>query len=298
MSAENKDRQILALLFRNSRVSLRDIGREVDLGASAVSARINRLMASGGLIRFATRVNPAAFGFPGLAFISFQEGQIGEEASRIVQRVGTPFAQGETVAGDTFLLKAVTIADGPMLSKLRGMPSQVEVSEVELKWSPVSMLSSTDLRIIRCLLSNPRARVDEIATCASVTAKTVSHRLECLQRERVLNFRIDLDASKSSLVEGYLFIKLGDGVRKVTLERIDQTLGRGMLYTSHLRFDREMVITYCCAETVFDLGPILKQIRLLEGVLEVEVHVFSRLKFFHDWISKAIDSMVEPLLAK
>lgn len=295
MSPECKDEQILALLFCNSRASLRDIGREVDLGASAVRARINRLLESGSIIGFAARVNPAAFGFPGLVFISYEDAEISGETRRVLRLVGKPIAQGETITGTTCLLKAVTMADGTMLGKLRGMPDLTRVSEIATRWNSASRLSTTDLLIIKCLLSNPRAAVEEMAECASVSTKTVSHRLDGLLRERILTLRIDFDASKAKLVEGFVFVRMREGVPTTTLGMIDETLRKGTLCASHLRFDRDMIVTYCCAGTVFDLGPSLKRIRLLDGVQDVTAHLFYQLRFYHDWVFEEIEARTRPM---
>jgi DNA-binding Lrp family transcriptional regulator len=291
---ESKDDQILSLLFCNSRASLRAIAREVDLGATAVRARINRLIDSQGITRFTTRVNPAAFGFPGMAFFSFQESEVREETRRAMQLIGKPFAQGETIGGRTCFLKLVTMADATRLGRLEATPSLVEVHEVEMKWNSFNRLSTTDLLIVRRLLSHPHARLSEIAEYASVTPKTVSHRLESLLQEGVLAFRIEVDASKLRLVEGYVFVRLGERVPKTTLERIDETLKTGMVFALHQRFDREMVVTYYCAGSVTDVAPALKEIRSLEGVLDVREHIFSRLTFFHDWTFEAIDARTRP----
>ena len=66
-----------------------------------------------------------------------------------------------------------------------------------------------------------------------------------------------------------------------------------MLYTSHLRIDREMVVAYCCAASVFRVGPVLRQIRSLEGVLQVTAHVFSRVTFPHDWVLEEIGKRID-----
>ncbi|MDG6967586.1 MAG: winged helix-turn-helix transcriptional regulator [Nitrososphaerota archaeon] len=306
---ERKDEQILAMLYCNSRASLREIGREVDLCASAVRARINRLVESGEVLRFTTRVNPAAFGFQELVFFSYQDSQVSEETRRMLRAVGKPIAQGETIVGYTCVLKAVTMADGPMLSRLAGQSDMVRATEMGVRWNPDSRLSTTDLLIIRCLLSNPRASVDAIAEHASVSSKTVSHRLEGLLSDHVLAFRVDVDASKAGLVEGLLLIRLGEGAPKATFGSIDETLRKGMLCASHIRFDRDLVATYCCAGTVFDMGPSLKRIRLLDGVVDVTAHVFSQLSFGHEWVFEQIGArlssgmkrpgrpMIQPILS-
>jgi Lrp/AsnC family leucine-responsive transcriptional regulator len=57
------DRQILALLQRDARASLRDLAAAVHLGVSATRARLQNLERRGVITGYAARVDPAACGF-------------------------------------------------------------------------------------------------------------------------------------------------------------------------------------------------------------------------------------------
>lgn len=290
-SPDSKDRQILALLFNNSRASLRAIGREVDLSASAVKSRMARLVGGGGITQFVARVNPAVLGFSDLAVFSFREKDIDEETKKAIQTVGKPIERAETMDGRRWLLKALKKEDGRMLNCFRGKHCLTAVFEIPMsRHFALRRLSTTDLLITRCVVSNPRARVDEIAKYASVTAKTAHHRLEALRREGAIRFRINVDASKLRVVEGWILVRLEEGVQMTTFEAIDEALRTGTLFASHLKFDREMVVTHCCAGTVFDVDPLRKRIGSLEGVLDFEAHLCPRLTYLHDWVIEEIDA--------
>ena len=58
-----KDRKILYCLDLNSRSTLGDIGKKVDLSKNVVAYRIKRLMQMGIIRNFFTVINPFKFGF-------------------------------------------------------------------------------------------------------------------------------------------------------------------------------------------------------------------------------------------
>jgi Fic family protein len=67
-------------------------------------------------------------------------------------------------------------------SKLSQSPSSSVHNKLEL--------TETDLRIIKCLLSDPRMDLNDIARKISISARTVNRRLNKLKDENILKFFI------------------------------------------------------------------------------------------------------------
>jgi len=63
------DRQLLALLQKDDRLSLADLGKGVGLAASSVNERVKRLVTRGVIEGFHARVSPEALGLELLAFV-------------------------------------------------------------------------------------------------------------------------------------------------------------------------------------------------------------------------------------
>jgi DNA-binding Lrp family transcriptional regulator len=63
------DRQITALLVRDSRSTFAEIGAEVNLSAPAVKRRVDRLVDSGIIRSFTAVIDPAAIGWTTEAFV-------------------------------------------------------------------------------------------------------------------------------------------------------------------------------------------------------------------------------------
>jgi len=66
---DDTDRQLLALLQKDDRLSLADLGKGVGLAASSVNERVKRLVTRGVIEGFHARVAPEALGLDLLAFI-------------------------------------------------------------------------------------------------------------------------------------------------------------------------------------------------------------------------------------
>jgi DNA-binding Lrp family transcriptional regulator len=63
------DRQIIARLSDNARLSFRALGEQVGLSAPAVKRRVDRLTAAGAITRFTVAVDPRVLGWNVQAFI-------------------------------------------------------------------------------------------------------------------------------------------------------------------------------------------------------------------------------------
>ena len=69
---DDVDRQILALLKDDARISLKSMAEHTYLSSTAVSARIEKLERAGYIQGYYTKINPAKFGLDIKAFISLE----------------------------------------------------------------------------------------------------------------------------------------------------------------------------------------------------------------------------------
>jgi Lrp/AsnC family leucine-responsive transcriptional regulator len=69
---EETDRQILALLVRDGRMSFTDLAKETGLSVSAVHQRVRRLQKRGVIRGFGAQLDPEEIGLPLTAFISIK----------------------------------------------------------------------------------------------------------------------------------------------------------------------------------------------------------------------------------
>ena len=87
---DDTDRQLLALLQKDDRLSLADLGKSVGLAASSVNERIKRLTTRGVIAGFHAHVVPEALGLDLLAFVFVGWSDPAVEAPFLARVKGSP----------------------------------------------------------------------------------------------------------------------------------------------------------------------------------------------------------------
>lgn len=287
---DNKDFKILALLFRDSRLPLRAMGREVDLGVSAVKSRIRNLVTSGGVEGFVTLVNPAAFGFSKRCVFCCGDHNMNEEAMGHFRPHGKPIEEAELLGGLS-LLTMVTKRRGEAKVMEPGNASRLFwVEDLSPGWRASRRLKTTDLLIIKYLSSNPRAGIGEIARYASVSAKTASQRLETLRKEGALRFGIQINPLILGVAQASIIIRLRERASAKILDRVDETLSGRFLCVRYPRVDAAAIRCYVCAKNVFEIENARRTISSFDEVESTEEYLFCRTRRFKDWLMEEIDA--------
>lgn len=135
MRLDDIDQQIVARLTRDGRSSYRTIGASVGLSAPAVKRRVDRLVASGVIERFAAVIDPRAVGWSTEAFVElFCEGRTPPALIR-TSLSGFPEVVGAyTITGDPDALVHVRASDTAhleaTLEKVRSLPFVVRTRSV------------------------------------------------------------------------------------------------------------------------------------------------------------------------
>jgi hypothetical protein len=82
--------------------------------------------------------------------------------------------------------------------------SALDVEYAFMNYRPISMkVHSSDFKIIKSLLSNPRMQVEDIAKETSLSTKTVTRRLEKLRENHIVEFGVIRNMSSMQLA-GYI----------------------------------------------------------------------------------------------
>lgn len=118
------DRKIIALLARDSRRALSDIGGQVGLSPSAVNDRVRRLAASGAIRRFTVEVAPAALGLDTLVFVWLALREDADEAAFRAYAAASP---------EILECHHVTGAWSYLIKLRVGVPAEVEGFLAKLK---------------------------------------------------------------------------------------------------------------------------------------------------------------------
>lgn len=131
------DKKILALLSRNSRISLNQLSRQVFLTSPAVAARIEKLEKSGVITGYRTEIDTEKLGYPITAFIELTMDP--DEKSAFID-----FIQGSKnvlecyhVAGAYSMLLKVCFATPSLLDQFVGSLQTFGKTQTQIVFSTV-----------------------------------------------------------------------------------------------------------------------------------------------------------------
>jgi DNA-binding Lrp family transcriptional regulator len=289
------DLKIINLLSGDCRVPYRNIASTVGITPNAVKTRVNKLISQGIIQKFVVRVNPVIFGYKKECILTMRQVNKKIKENDILNRLsllGNVFVHAKQLGGAfIFLLEVKTDAEekiGFLIDLLK--PAVVETRFVDHK--PVSMnVNISDLKIIKCLLSNARMEIAYIAREASISTKTVTGRIEKMQQNHILEFTVLRDMSSMQLV-GYIefavVIKVDRSLYRYILERIYRELQEYLMFIANISQSNVIFAVFFCAN-IPTVDSILKQIASYDGVEEDEVFITTKLAYYQEWLKREID---------
>ena len=155
---------------------------------------------------------------------------------------------------------------------------------------PMKILSS-DMEIMKCLLSDARISVEDTAKETSLSTKTVTRRLEKMRENHVLQFTISRNLSSLRLT-GYIEFNVLINVEipryQSILERIHRELGEYLLLTPNW-YQREVIIVAFFSANISTAKLILKRLESYDGVINVESFISTSQSYYLDWLQNEID---------
>ncbi|HEY7569757.1 MAG TPA: AsnC family transcriptional regulator [Nitrososphaeraceae archaeon] len=289
------DLKIINLLSGDCRVSYRNIALTVGITPNAVKTRVNKLIFQEIIQRFVVRVNPVIFGYKKECILTMRHVNKNINENDILNRlnlIGNVFVHAKQLGGTfIFLLEVKTDAEekiGLLIDLLK--PAIVETIFVDQK--PVSInINISDLKIIKCLLSNARMDIADIARQASISKKTVTRRIEKMQQNHILEFTILRNMSSTQLV-GYIefavIIKVDRSLYRRILERIYRELQEYLMIAANMSQSNVIFAVFFCPN-IPSVDSILTQIASYDGVEENEVFITTKLTYYQEWLKVEID---------
>jgi DNA-binding Lrp family transcriptional regulator len=171
-------------------------------------------------------------------------------------------------------------------------PAIVQTCFVGHSYHPTAQkLRETDFKILKCLISNPRMDISEIARRISVSSKTVSSKLEKMKENKMLHF-IVMTGSES--MQGYIrFIMVARVDRKgsqKSIRQIQEELEKSFVIAFPILIQEELTTWQLVDQNIFEIDSVLKKIELLGEVTGAYFYILSKMDFYRDWIEREIDS--------
>lgn len=171
-------------------------------------------------------------------------------------------------------------------------------------------LTPTDLKIIRCLVLNPKIGLADIARRVSVSTRTGNRILNKLKDDGIIRFSIICNptAMKGLVVFGLLiYVNDNEGSRiegqkknmkfgsHKILERLYTEFPEYPFLRSPLIGHDDIVIVSVFGNDVFAVDSMFKKILSYQEVKKAELFVFTGIKYHKNWIVKEVDRRLESI---
>src|ERR671925_166359 len=161
---DETDLKIISILSKDCRASFMSIGSAVGMTSKSVKARIDTMISTGVIEKFVVKVNPVSLGYGMSCMLIVREhtAHIDDIVSRL-NLLGDVSIHSKCMGGISTFCLAIKEGHEDKLELLRHSLKPATVHFMFTSPSSSSSylrskheLSETDLKIIKCLLSNPR----------------------------------------------------------------------------------------------------------------------------------------------
>ncbi len=294
---DDTDLQIIHLVSSDARISYRSLGRSVGLSTNAIKTRINRLVGSGIMQQFVTFVDLAILGYPRTYYLLIRNSDSVEETRSRIKLAGQIIIEVEGIGNISVFGIAIKEEDikNEKIQLLSDALKPALVLSINIGHSKLSeRVRETDLKILRCILDNPRMEISKIANKISISSKTVSARLEKMKENHIVDFIAITDPAKmGSYINFVILIRTeSDFDDKAIFKEVQEELERHFLITRLVMRQDNMITFALVAKSIFEIDPIVKKIRTIRGIKGIDVIIPSKITIYQDWMIKEIDRLI------
>lgn len=295
---DNTDLQILRLLARDSRTPYSNIASAVGITPSAAKERINKMISDGAIQSFVIFVNPAIFGYQKECILILRnvDKTIKEQdLLRKISLLGDISVYALSLEGTASFIVSVRDRAQDNIGILNDLLKPSNLESIFARYTPAVMkIRSSDLGIMKCLFSNPRMLVEDIAKETSLSSKTVARRLEKMRENRVLLFSILTNLSSMNLT-GYIEFAVLIDVKMSSHQNIVQTihyeLQEYLLHIPH-RYQKEVIFAVFFCANISTVNLILRRLESYDGVNKVQPFITTKLTIYQDWLKNEINKRI------
>ncbi|MHA1935903.1 MAG: winged helix-turn-helix transcriptional regulator [Candidatus Thorarchaeota archaeon] len=223
------DRTVLSELCSDCRVTYEHLARKTGLSPNAVKNRVQHLLDSGVVHRFSVRIDPGLIDADSYQAILSTDGS--EKVDKFLDNLGKSPMVGHistlaSTKGGAYLVWGQYIGSDMLheLGKFLRNPKQVQEVEFHTIYNPqikrAPEFTKLQLRVLRCLVDNPRMAISEIAQRIEVAPKTVRRALREIIDEKKVKLVARPDLASGGLVNTHIRIVWDE--KSVSLDEMKQ----------------------------------------------------------------------------
>lgn len=296
---DGTDLQIIKILARDSRTTYKSIAADVGITQGAAKERINKMLLNGVIQSFVVLINPLIFGYEKLCVLIVKNIDKATKEQDIFTKLsllGDLVAYSEELQGSyifRFYVKDITQYKIETVTDLL-KPATVEAFFADFSPPPTMKIHSSDLEIMKCLLSDARKSVENIAKETSLSPKTVARRLEKMRRNYVSQFTISRDLTSMRLT-GYMefdvLIHVELPRHQSVLEKIYRELDEYLIFIPAW-YQREVIVAVFFCANISTTKLILRRLESYSGVIKVESFIRTSITINQNWLKREIDKRI------
>jgi DNA-binding Lrp family transcriptional regulator len=227
------DVAILREMNTNCRASYRALARKTGLSPNAIKHRLAKLIDDGVITRFAIKL--AVTMADADSFLAFVLTDGTESVPDFVSRIGENsmvchVSALACVSGGAYLLAGEYLGS-VMLAELgaflRGL-EQVQTVELHTMLTTdhevgrKTEFSKSQLKVLRCLVQNPRMQISEISQMAGLSPRTVRKSLRDLEEKGGINFSASFDMAAGGFLD--VFVRINWNDKMISVDELIQWL--------------------------------------------------------------------------
>jgi DNA-binding Lrp family transcriptional regulator len=256
-------------------------------------------MVSNGAIRtFVLFVNPVIFGYEKECILILRNVDKPIKERDILNKVsllGDILAYTLSLEGTANFIFAVKDRAQDKIGILTDLLKPSQVESIFARYTPVTMrIYNSDLKIMKCLLPDPRMMVEDIARATSLSPKTVARRLEKMRENHVLQFSIVTNLPSMNLtgyIEFAVLIDVKIFSHQKIVEKIQVELQEYLLHIPH-RYQKEVIFAIFSCPNISAVNLILRRLESYDGVNKVEPFITTSLTIYQDWLKSEINNRI------
>jgi DNA-binding Lrp family transcriptional regulator len=295
---DNTDLHIINILARESRTPYSSIASTVGITPNAVKTRVNNMVSNGIIQSFVVLINPVIFGYEKLCILKVKniDKTIKEQDMfKKVSLLGDVLGISRHLEGDALFTLYVRDVAQDKIGILTDLLKPATVEALFATYRPVTMkIHSSDLEIMKCLLSDPRMLAKDISKETSLSSKTVARRLEKMRENHILQFSILLNVSSMRLtgyIEFAVLIDVKMSGHKNIVEKINYELQEYLLHLPDW-YQREVIVAVFFCANISTVNLILRRLKSYDGVNKVESYIVTSLTIYQDLLKSEIDKRI------
>jgi DNA-binding Lrp family transcriptional regulator len=293
------DLQIIRLLARDSRTPYKSIAADVGITQGAAKERINKMLSNGIIQRFVVLINPIIFGYEKLCILIVKNIDKTTKEQDIFNKIsllGDLVAYSEELEGSYILRLYVKDIPQYKIEIVTDLlkPATVKAFFADFSPPPTMKIHSSDLEIMKCLLSDARKSVENIAKETSLSPRTVARRLEKMRGNYVSQFTISRNLTSMRLT-GYMefdvLIHVELPKHQSVLEKIYREMDEYLIFIPAW-YQREVIVAVFFCANISTTKLILRKLESYNGVNKVESFIRTSITINQNWLKRAIDKRI------